>query len=79
MFFTRIASVLAHLAFWLGCARLAAGAFIAATTPDMAANAAAARRYLAAASSGEAINGALVMIVAGVVLGVLAEIGARRD
>lgn len=71
MFFTRAAIFIAYLLFVLGSIRVALGAFFAATAED---NAAAAGRFFAAATTGEAINEGTLAIFAGVCLGVLAEI-----
>lgn len=82
MFFTRIGKVIAHFVFWLGLLRVALGYLVAFGTADMESNGAAARRYLAATSSGEAINEGMIYILLAVALGVLCEISAgkqRRD
>jgi hypothetical protein len=78
MFFTRIGRIFAHLIFWASAFRIAVALIIATTAPDMEANAAFSRRYLGAATSGEALsNTTFLTLLAGVALGVLCEISAR--
>ena len=69
--------MIAHLMLWLGLLRVGMGLLVASGTADMESNQAAARRYLAAATSGEAINEGLMYIVFGVSLGVLCQIAAK--
>ncbi len=78
MFFTRIGRILAHLIFWSSALRLAIAFGIAFLTPDMESNTFASRRYLAAATSGEAINEAVIYLLLGIALGVLCEISSKR-
>ncbi|WP_313057318.1 hypothetical protein [Agrobacterium cavarae] len=77
MFFTRLGKVVAHLIFWGSAVRLASAFFVALNTADMDGNRAAAARYLGAATSGEAIDEAVVGLLLGLALGVLCEISAR--
>lgn len=79
MFFTRIGKIVAHLLLWLGVFRVGMGFVIAYGTPDMESNRLAARNYLAAATTGEAINEGMISILAAIALGVLCEISARRN
>ena len=79
MFFTKIGKVLAHLGFWLGTFRVGMGFLLAFGTPDMENNQAAARRFLGAATTGEAINEGMVAILVSVALGVLCEISAHKS
>lgn len=77
MFFTRIGKIIAHIIFWAGVFRVGTGFFIAFGTADMESNALASRRYLAAATSGEAINEGGIGILLAVVIGVLCEINSK--
>ncbi|MCZ8178428.1 MAG: hypothetical protein O9309_05340 [Rhizobium sp.] len=77
MFFTRIGKVVAHFIFWGSAFRLATALFVALSTTDMEGNRAAAARYLSAATSGEAMDEAVVGLLLGLALGVLCEISAR--
>lgn len=78
MFFTRTGKVIAHIVFWLGALRLGLGAFGAFATANMENNRAFAGRYLAAETTGEAINEAMIYILVAVALGILSEISASR-
>ncbi len=78
MFFTRIGIVFAHIAFWLGLFRVGMGFFVAFGTTDMESNRAAARAFLGATTTGEAINEGVIGIVLAVALGVLCEISSKR-
>lgn len=78
MFFTRIGKVIAHLIFWLGLLRVAMGLFVAFGTTDVESNRAAASHYLAAATSGEAINEGVMYVLFAVALGVLCEVSSKR-
>jgi NhaP-type Na+/H+ or K+/H+ antiporter len=77
MFFTRIGKVIAHLIFWGSIVRLASALFVALNTADMEGNQAAAARYLSAATSGDAMDEAVVGLLLGLALGVLCEISTR--
>lgn len=77
MFFVWTGRVIAHLIFWLGLLRVGMGLLVAFGTADMENNQAAARRYLGAATSGEAINDGMMYVVIGVSLGVLCQIAAK--
>ena len=79
MSFTRIGKVIAHLMFWLGTLRTGMGFFVAFGTDNMENNRAAAGRYLAGATSGEAINEGMTYVILAVALGVLCEISSKRD
>jgi hypothetical protein len=79
MFFTRIGKILAHLMFWLGLLRVAMGFLFALGTPDMESNRAAARHFLSAATTGEAINEGMIAILVAVALGILVEISMGRS
>ncbi|MDH4439173.1 MAG: hypothetical protein QE284_02180 [Rhizobium sp.] len=76
MFFTRIGKVIAHLIFWGSAVKLATALFVALSTSDMEGNRAAAARYLSAATSGDAMDEAVVGLLLGLALGVLCEISA---
>lgn len=78
MFFTRVGKVVAHLMLWPALAKLLLGFSIAYSTPDMESNSFWARRYLGAATSGEAINESQRAILIALAFGVLCEISARR-
>lgn len=78
MFFTRIGKVIAHLLFWLGLLRVATGFLVAFSAADVESNRAAAHRYLAAVSSGEAIDEGMKYILLAVALGVLCEISSKK-
>ena len=78
MIFTRIGKIVAHLIFWASAFRITVALIIATTAPDMEANAAFSRRYLGAATSGEALSSTTFFtLMAGIALGVLCEISAR--
>ncbi|MBW9053477.1 hypothetical protein [Rhizobium mesosinicum] len=77
MFFTRVGKIIAHVIFWVGVIRVGTGFLIAFGAPDMESNALASRRYLAAATSGEAINEGGIAILLAVVIGVLCEINSN--
>lgn len=77
MFFVRIGKVIAHLMFWLGLLRVGMGSLVAFGTADMESNHAASSRYLAAATSGEAINEGMIYVLLAVTLGVLCQIAAK--
>ncbi len=82
MLFTRLGTVLAYLGLVGGVAQYALSVYLALTTPDMDANRAASRRYLSAATTGEAINESVTLILGSVALGILCEISRnvrRRD
>ena len=74
MFFIKLGTVLAWLCTLGGLARLALAYWVATTFESQEAMAAASRRYLAAANSGEAIDRAMYTIVFGIVLGVVVQI-----
>lgn len=74
MFFTAVGKILAYLGFGFGVLRVGLGFQIASQSPDMEANVAAAREYLAAANTGEAINEGFTYILVSVALGILCEI-----
>jgi hypothetical protein len=79
MFFTRIGKVIAHLILWMSVIQVSiafAGAF---GTADMESNRAFASRYLSAATTGEAINKAMMYLLLAVALGVLCEISSKRN
>lgn len=78
MFFTKIGSWIAHIIFWLGLMRVALSAFLAFGTENMEQNIAVSRRYLAASTTGEAINEGMMYMLVGVALGVLCEISKRQ-
>lgn len=77
MFFTRIGKAIAHLIFWFSTFRVALGLVGAYLSPDQESNRAFAGRYLAAATTGEAINQGLTYILFALALGVLTEISSR--
>lgn len=78
MFFTKVGKVLAYIIFALGVLRVALGLLIAFGAHSMSDNAAAARQYLGASNTGEAINEATIYILVAVALGVLCEISSNR-
>jgi len=73
MFFTRVALVMATLAFIIGVTRVALGFAIA--TEVIGPYEAALARFTTASSSGEVIDKGLLYIVGALALGTLAEIG----
>ena len=77
MLFIKIGKFAAHLIFWASLIQLCLAYFVAFGTDSMEANRVAAQRYLSASTTGEAINEALRYVFMGLVLGILAEIGAR--
>ncbi|WP_221116463.1 hypothetical protein [Rhizobium sp. NZLR1b] len=79
MFFTRVGKIIAHLIFWLGIFRVGIGVVVAFGTPDMESNAHASRIFLAAATSGEAINEGSIGILLAVAIGVLCEISSKSQ
>jgi hypothetical protein len=74
LMFLHLGSLVAWLALIFGTLRVGAGFFVA-SFDGAEARAAAAARYLGSATSGEAIERGLAVLVFGVVLGVLVEIG----
>ena len=78
MFFTHLGKIIAHLGFWSGLLKVVFGFFFAFRYPEMEQNMFVARRYLAAATTGEAINEGVTVILGSVALGILAEISSRR-
>lgn len=77
MFFTRIGKVIAYLIFWLGIIRVGMGFSGAYGAADMESNRIFASRYLAASTTGEAINEGIMYILLAVALGVLCEISSK--
>ncbi|AZN72242.1 hypothetical protein D5400_14010 [Georhizobium profundi] len=77
MFFTRIGILVAHALFWLSSLRLAAAVAIAFFSPDLETGRAFAERYLATASTGEAIDQTLMYIAIAIALGALCELSKR--
>lgn len=78
MFFTKVGKVLAYIIFALGVLRVALGLLIAFGAHSMTDNAAAARQYLGASNTGEAINEGTIYILVAVALGILCEISLNR-
>ena len=78
MMFTRLGTIIAYIGLGLGILRVAMGFFIAAMFDDAASYAAASRRYLGSASTGEAIDSGVFYIVVSIALGVLCEISKSR-
>lgn len=81
MFFTRVGTVVAWLAFIGGVAQFAVGMAIAVLTPDSEGNALLSERYFNEPMSGAVINEAIPLILGGVALGILCEVSrhvARR-
>lgn len=78
MFFARIGLVLAYLGLMLGAYQVAMGLFLALSTETMAANVAAAQRYIGTTNSGEAIDQGGLYILVSVLLGALCEMSKRR-
>ncbi len=78
MFFTRIGLLFAYLGFGWGILRVGLGFFGAYGTESMADNIAFANRYLAASSTGEALNEGFLYIGVSVALGILCEISRSR-
>lgn len=79
MFFIRFGSVIAWICTILGALRTAFGFFLAYTTETPEQMKAAAREYLAAATTGEAINEGMFMIAFGVLTGVLVQIAKNTS
>jgi len=75
LFFARTGNVVAWLIFILSAVRLVLAIAIAATTDGPAENSAFAMEYLAASTTGEAIDEAIYGLLAGLVLGILSQIG----
>ena len=74
MFFTKIGTLLAYIGMVLGVLRVASGIFIASGALSNEINISAAKRYLGTSTTGEAIDGGLVLIALSVALGILCEI-----
>lgn len=74
MFFIRFGAVIAWFCTVLGGLKTALGFFFAYATETPEQMRAAAREYLAAATTGEAINEGMYMMVFGVMAGVLVQI-----
>ena len=74
----KLGTIVAWLMIVSGTVKTAMGYFVAFNF-DQEQNAAAARRYLAAANSGEAINEGMIIFVAGVAVGLLAKIAKKRS
>ncbi|KUJ79952.1 hypothetical protein [Ruegeria profundi] len=73
----KLGSFIAWALIALGGLRTAMGFYVAfAFTAEQ--NTAAAKRYLARASSGEAINDGMIMLVVGVALGLLTKIAKNK-
>ena len=80
MFFIRCGGAIAWVLVLLGLIRIALGFFVAFSTNDAEVPLAAAR-YLALATSGEAINEGMMTFAAGIVMGLLVQIakGVKFD
>ena len=78
MFFTKIGKILAYIGFGLGFLRVATGYWIAFGATNANENLAAARRYLAASGTGEAINEGYIYMLVSVALGILCEISSNQ-
>lgn len=78
MIFTRLGTIIAYIGVGLGILRVAMGFFIATMFDDANSYAAASRRYLGSASTGEAIDTGIICIVVSVALGVLCEVSKSR-
>jgi hypothetical protein len=74
MFFTRVGQIIAWLLFIMGALRCGLGVVGAFSTKNAAEMQFFAQRYLAAETTGEAINDGMMKIFAAVCLGVLVEI-----
>lgn len=74
MFFTKLGTIVAWMAFVLGVFRVATG-FVVASNLDTAGFDAA--RYIGSSTSGRAIDQGLMMIAFAIGLGILAEISRR--
>jgi hypothetical protein len=74
MFFTRAGQIIAWLLFIMGVLRCGLGFVGAFSTTTAAEMQFFAQRYLAAETTGEAINDGMMKIVAAVCLGILVEI-----
>ena len=74
MFFTRIGTLFAYIGFGVGILRVASGFLIAQGTFGTESNIAAAKRYFGTSTTGEAIDGGLIVIALSVALGILCEI-----
>jgi len=79
MFFIRFGSVIAWICTVLGILKTALGFFLAFKTESAEQMKAAAREYLAAATTGEAINEGMFMIAFGVLTGVLVQIAKNTN
>ena len=78
MIFTRLGAIIAYIGLGMGILRVAMGIFIATMFDDANSYAAASKRYLGSASTGEAIDTGVFYIVVSVALGVLCEISKNR-
>jgi ABC-type Mn2+/Zn2+ transport system permease subunit len=76
LFFERAGSVIAWIAVVFGAVRVLMG-FAIAFMFDLEQNAAASRRYLATANSGEAIEDGSAMFLTGIIIGLLVQIAKQ--
>lgn len=79
MFFTRIGKVIAHLIFWFSLLQIAIAFGIGFGSGSMETNRMYANRYLAATSSGEATDRAVMRLLFAIALGVVCEISSKRS
>jgi uncharacterized membrane protein len=77
LYYVKLGQFIAAALIFLGAIRFALGLWVASTFDTQEGMTAASRRYLATNNSGEAIDQALWMIVAGVVVGLLAKIATN--
>jgi len=79
MFFIRAGSILAWAVMVWGAIKLALGIYVATQFEGKEEMIAASRRYLATANSGEAIDGGLKLLAAGILIGLLVQIAKNRN
>lgn len=75
--FVKLGKLIAGLLLIYGALRLVMGIWVATAFESRESMLAASRRYLATENSGDAIDQGMILIVAGVILGLLAKIAGR--
>lgn len=78
MTFVRLGRVLAWALLLIGAMRVGVGFFVATAFSDPATYAAATRRYIGSGTTGDAIDQGLVVFAAGIVVGLLTHIAAKK-
>ena len=79
MIFVKLGRFFAYTFLILGVLRFGSGLLVLFGTENIEANRQASRVLLSAANSGEAIDEAFLLVLAGVVLGLLVQIATKSD